>query len=140
MAKIHHPDRVANDQKAIAKEKFAIIHHAYLVLSNGSERKQYDSGSDFFFPRVTRSAEWEQFLKPATNAEMNNARLRYQNSAQEQRDIEREFQNGKGSMTHVLNYLPFMRVEDESRVIAIIKRRIADRAIPLYKIKKIPKK
>lgn len=63
MARIHHPDRVTNDEKSIANEKFALVYQAYRVLSDVQERKKYDNGSDIFFAKATKSAEWESFLK-----------------------------------------------------------------------------
>ena len=61
-------------------------------------------------------------FSPVTDNENDNARMKYQNSIEEERDIEREFISGKGSMTHMLNCLPFMRIKDEERIIAIIKK------------------
>lgn len=72
------------------------------------------------------------------DVDIDNARSTYQNSTKEQRDIEREFCTGKGSMTHILNNFPFMRIEDEPRV-NLLKKFIAD-VIPAHKIKKFPKK
>lgn len=140
LARICHPDRVAEDEKSVAKEKFAIIHQAYVVLSDPREREKYDNGSDVLFARATKSSEWEHFLKPTTDSEFNNARINYQNSAKEQNDIEKEFIAGNGSLTHLLNNIPFMRIEDEMRVIEIIKKSIDDGRIPAKKIKKLPRK
>lgn len=140
LALIHHPDRVNDNEKATAKEKFTILHQAYVILSNIHERQLYDDGSDIMFGKATKSAEWEHFLKPTTDTEINNARLRYQNSSEEENDIRREFQAGGGSMTHILNRLPFMRIDDESRIVNIIKRLTAAGKIPVQKIKKIAKK
>lgn len=140
MALIHHPDRVPTDEKSIAKEKFSIVHQAYLVLSNVQEKQKYDNGSDILFAQATRSAEWEHFLKPANDNDMDNARKKYQNSSEERRDIELQFRAGNGSMTHIMNNIPFMRLEDEPRIIEIIKKLITDGKIPKQKIKKIARK
>lgn len=43
-------------------------------------------------------------------------------------------------MTHIYNNVPFMRVEDEARVLEIIKRLISENKIPKLKIKKIVNK
>lgn len=66
--------------------------------------------------------------------------MKYQNSLEEKRDIEREFLVGKGSMIHMLNNIPFMRIEDETRIIDIIKKLMAEGQLSTQRIKKIPKK
>lgn len=134
-----HPDRVnGNDNdKAIAKENFSIVHHAYAILSDANDRQRYDNGKfDVLFTKTTRSAEWEHFLKPATNDQMNDSRKKYQYSEEETKAIVHEFQAGKGSMTHLMNNVPFMRVEDEPRIIEIIQRLIANGQVSKHKIKK----
>lgn len=66
LALLHHPDRVPESAKAISKEKFAILHQSYVVLSDPNERKLYDEGNDIVFStKATMTAEWERFLKPA---------------------------------------------------------------------------
>lgn len=136
----YHPDRVTSDQKDTAKNKFSIVHQAYDVLCDPNKRKDYDNGNDnVLFVKATKSDEWEHFLKPATNNEIDIARQNYQNSLSEARDIEREYLLGKGSLTHLLNNISFMRVEDESRIIGIIQELVRQEKIPKYKIKKIKK-
>lgn len=140
MARIYHPDRITDiAEKSIAQEKFSIIHQAYSILSNSQERKRYDDGCNVPFSMATKTSEWEQFLKPSTNNDMNNARFSYQNSFDEQCDVEREFCAGKGSMTHILNNIPFMRTEDQPRIVEIIKKSIDEGRIPDIKIKKLKK-
>lgn len=134
-----HPDRVDDKEKFIAKEKFSILHHAYTVLSDTNGRQRYDNGIDVLFTKATRSAEWEHFLKPASDNEINDTRSNYQNSVEELDSIKREFQAGKGSMTHLLNNIPYMRVEDETRIVEIIQTLIANSQVPKHKIKKIKK-
>lgn len=140
LARVHHPDRVCDDDKSIANEKFHVIHQACLVLSDPEQRKRYDDGFNVLFPRPTIVGEWERCLRPVNNADVHTARTLYQNSYKEKCDIEREYLSGKGSMTHMLNNIPFMRVEDEPRVIEIIKRSVIKGKVPKLKIKKIPNK
>lgn len=40
LARICHPDRAAEGEKSVAEEKFAIIHQAYVVLSDPREREK----------------------------------------------------------------------------------------------------
>lgn len=123
----------------MANEKFNIVHQAYIILSDTDKRNQYDAGSDMLFARATVSAQWERFIKPMNNNDIINAREEYQNSEQEKNDILREYKNGKGSMIHILNHLPFMRSEDQNRVIAVINDMVTAGSVEKFKIKKIPK-
>lgn len=139
LAKIYHPDRVASHEKEVAKEKFNIIHNAYSILSDATKKKQYDSGSDVLFTRATVAAMWENYLKPLDNSEIDYARKKYQGSASERKDVIHEFVAGKGSMTHLLNNIPFMRVEDENRIIELIRDLIENGSVLKIPIKKIKK-
>lgn len=138
MVLIHHPDRASDAEKSDANEKFNVLHQAYVILSDPEKKKQYDAGTDILFGNTT-SARWDHFVKPVTTSEINIAREKYQNSNQEECDILREYSKGKGSMTHILNNLPFMRAVDEPRVMAIIMRLIDLGRVQKFKIKKIQK-
>lgn len=139
MVRKYHPDRANDAEKSEANEKFNILHQAYVILSDPDKKKQYDAGSIVLFTKPTISARWDHFLNPVTQNAIDTARQKYQNSHEEECDIMREYNNGKGSMTHLMNNLPFMRREDESRVIAIIMRMIDMGRVEKFQIKKLPK-
>lgn len=138
--KIYHPDRVDENKKADYSEKFNFIHQAYLILSDPEQRKKYDEGADVLFKKSTMTTQWSHFLNPVTNDEIGNARAIYQNSSEEEDDIAREIVAGNGSITHLLNNIPFMRPDDEQRVILIIKKMIDSKNVPPMKLKKLAKK
>lgn len=140
LALIYHPDRVSDDKKSKAKEEFNIIHQAYKILSDVGRKKTYDDGFDVFLSRATISAQWESHLKIVTEDDLDRTRNKYQGSAEEKKDILREIVRGNGSLTHLLNNIPFMRVEDEERITKIVKDLIKDNEIPKTKIKKIAKR
>lgn len=139
LARLYHPDRAEKNEMEEAKAKFNIIHNAYAILSDGEKKRQYDSGTDILFTKPTMAAHWENYLKPLDSIAMKKARDFYRNSKTEKKDIAREFVIGKGSLTHLLNNIPFMRVEDENRVIEIVKSLMDDEKIPKMQIKKIKK-
>lgn len=131
LAKIHHPDRVPEEQKFAAKERFSVIHQAYSILVNAETKTIYDAGKkDILFPKTTVAAKWEQYIKTTKNEDVESARAKYQGTSAEEADVLREFTKGNGSMTHLFNVIPFMRYEDEDRIIAILKRRIEEGKIP----------
>lgn len=136
----YHPDRVTDEKKSEAKEKFNSIHQAYSVLSDGEKKKAYDDGLDIFFTRATVSAQWESHLKVLELDDFVRARKKYQNSEEEKMDIICETKRGNGSLTHLLHNVPFMRGEDEGRIIKLINQLILDGKLPKMKLKRIAKK
>lgn len=140
LAKKYHPDRVEEAERSSAKDRFYIIHQAYTILSNQESKDKYDSGcSSGSLIGLTIAAKWEQHMKTVTKNDMEEASKRNKNSAAEEEDIIRELTFGNGSMTHLLSSLPFMRAEDEGRLIVIIKTLKQEGKIPeAMKIKKIP--
>lgn len=40
----------------------------------------------------------------------------------EERDIRKAYEGGKGCMNYMMNCVPFMTVEDEPRIIEVVKR------------------
>lgn len=140
LAKLHHPDKASEDEKLTANEKFSIIHQAYSLLSDTERRAQYDAGSNVVFANATVFAQWEYFIKPISDNDYDNARKKYQNSEKERLDILREYKRGNGSMIHMLNNIPFMRIEEEKRIIGVITAMMNDGTIKeKLKIKKIQK-
>lgn len=139
MAKLHHPDRVASNEKEDAKDKFNIIHNAYSILSDATKKRLYDSGSGVLFTKATVAATWENYLKPVNDNEIEAARKKYQGSSKEKMDIIHAFNASNGSMTYLLNNIPFMRIEDENRVIEVIRELISKKELKKIPIKKIEK-
>lgn len=122
LAKIHHPDRVQGE-KSDANERFNILHQAYSILSNPDTKSIYDCDNKcVHFDRRSFSTKWEHYVRTIDSNDIEIARKKYQGGLDEERDIIREFELGKGSMTHLYNVIPFMRYEDENRIIDIIKR------------------
>lgn len=140
LARIYHPDRVDKTQTAEANEKFAALHLAYSILADPEKKKAYDAGdSNVIFTKTTLAGKWEQFIQTVEGADIERAKTKYQGSVAEQNDIMREIINGNGSMTHLFNTIPFMRYEDEARMIAMVKELIDTGKIPKIVIRKIQK-
>lgn len=138
LAKVHHPDRVAEADKNEAKERFNIIHNAYSILSNAQTKAIYDAdGTDIFLSKLTVAAKWDQYMKIVKTEDIECAKAKYQGSSVEEADILREFIIGKGSVTHLMNVIPFMRYEDENRIIGILKRCMEEGKIEKMVIRKI---
>lgn len=138
LALIHHPDRTENTDKTIAMDKFNVLHLAYSILSNPQTKTLYDKGeSNMTLGNTTPAEKWSQYLRIVNSTDIGCARQKYQGSAKEESDILREFVIGNGSITHLFNVIPFMRFEDESRIIQIVKKCIEIGKLPKISIKKI---
>lgn len=139
MARKYHPDRVPDEEKSVATDKFNVVHQAYSILANDETKNRYDNGdTDVIFSKKTRSGRWEQHLKTVSNDDFERAAQKYKNSAEEEKDIIREIVVGNGSMKHLLNHIPFMRIEDQPRILSIISELIkANKISNNIKIKKI---
>lgn len=140
MSLAYHPDRVSPNDKDEASSKFNIVHNAYSVLSDSEKKQLYDNGSDILFTKTSIAANWENYLKPLNEVDIDSARKAYQNSESEEIDLIREVVIGNGSLTHLLNTIPFMRVEDENRIIESVVELMSLGKIPKITIKKLPKR
>lgn len=136
----YHPDRVGKDERVEASAKFNIVHNAYTILSDSEKRKLYDDGCDILFTKKTIAAQWEHYLKPMTSNAIESARQAYQGSEREHSDLIREFKIGNGSLTHLMNTIPFFRYEDENRIIESLQELMSLGKIPVMPIKKLAKK
>lgn len=138
MARIYHPDRVDESEKENAKNKFNILHRAYSILTNADTKSRYDAG-DFrvLNDKIAPIEKWDHYIRIVDSSDIECARRRYQDSSREEGDILREFVHGNGSMTHLMNTIPFMRLEDEPRIIHFVKRSIGLGKIPKIPIRKI---
>lgn len=139
LAKKYHPDRVTTEDKSVTNEKFNVIHQAYAILTNSEKKQCYDNGKvDVVFSKKTKSAHWERHIKVVPDDAFEQAANEYKNSAKEKEDISQEIVKGNGSMTHLMNHIPFMRTEDQPRIMEIIKELMKTNKIPSdIKIKKI---
>lgn len=139
LARIYHPDRTAVHEKAEACAKFNIIHNAYAILSDPIKMSLYDGGSNVLFSNITIAARWENYVRPIDDGELCAARNKYNGSNEEEEDLIREFTLGNGSLIHLLNTIPFMRIEDEVRIVDLLKKFMADGKIPKTTIKRLRK-
>lgn len=99
----------------------------------------YDSGQFKVIPATDSKSKWDHFIKTTDSHDIEFARKNYQGSLKEQNDIIRETIIGNGSMTHLLNNIPFMRHDDEIRMTEFIKDCFKTGKIPKMQIKKLRK-
>ncbi|KAL5275768.1 DNAJC9 family protein [Megaselia abdita] len=133
-----HPDRVSEDEKAEATEKFKILAKIYEVLTDKTKRSLYDEqgivdddGDNNFLSWLEL---WKSIFKPITELDIDNYKKEYIGSDIEKKDIKKAYLNHKGCLDKMSDCVQFMDVENEARIIDIVKEMIASEEVPEYKI------
>lgn len=133
-----HPDRVSEEEKQEATEKFKVLSKIHSVLSDKDKRILYnekgiiDDDDDDSLGTKWLSM-WQQFFKPISNEDITNFEKKYIGSDLERNDVKKAYLNGKGCINFMINSVPFMDCEDEPRISDIIKGMIASGEVPEYK-------
>lgn len=132
-----HPDRVPEDEKELATEKFKVLTKLHLTLTTKDKRALYDEqgivGDDDDSFGSGWLDLWRQFFKPISEEDIDNYEKQYIGSDIEKRDILKAYEGGKGCLNYMFNHVPFMTVESEPRIIEVVKTMIANGEVPEYK-------
>lgn len=133
-----HPDRVSENEKSEATEKFKVVSKIYEVLTDSSKRSLYDEqgivdddGDSNFLSWLEL---WKTVFKPITEEDIDNYKKEYVGSELEKADIKKSYLNNKGCIDRMSDCVQFMDVEHEPRIIDIVKEMIASNEVPDYKI------
>lgn len=133
-----HPDRVKENEKADATEKFKVLSKIYSILSDKDKRALYDEkgviDDDDDSTGTKWMTMWQQFFKPISTEDISNFEKVYIGSELERNDIKKAYLAGKGCINYMFNSVPFMSCEDEPRIYGIVKEMIATEEVPEYKI------
>lgn len=134
-----HPDRVSEEEKEIATEKFKVLTKLHLVLTTKEKRALYDEqgivgdDDDEAFGANWMDT-WRQFFKPISEEDITNYEKQYVGSDLEKTDIKKAYLNGNGCMDFIFNSVPFMTIESEPRIIEIVKEMIQKEEVPEYQL------
>lgn len=133
-----HPDRVSEDEKAEATEKFKVLAKIYEVLTDKTKRELYDEqgivddeGDGNFASWLEL---WKTIFKPITEDDIDNYKKEYIGSDIEKLDIKKAYLNNKGCINKMSDCVQFMDMENEARIISIVKEMIDAGEIEEYKI------
>lgn len=120
-----HPDRVAEEGKEEATEKFKILTKINTILTDPNKKAIYDEqgiiDDDGETDLTNWLTLWRQFFKPVTVTDIEKFQKEYIGSSTEERDIRKAYLGGKGCINYMMNSVPFMTVEDEPRIIELVK-------------------
>ncbi|XP_055683543.1 J domain-containing protein CG6693 [Lutzomyia longipalpis] len=134
-----HPDRVPEDEKEEATEKFKILGKLHAVLSDPDKKKLYDENGvidddDEEGKLSTWLEMWKAIFKPISDEDIGNYQKSYVGSELEKNDIKKAYLGGKGCINYMMSAVPFMSVEDEPRIIELVKEWIEAGEVPEYKV------
>ncbi|XP_076242254.1 dnaJ homolog subfamily C member 9-like [Calliopsis andreniformis] len=133
-----HPDRVEEEIKTEATEKFKVLGRIYSILSDSEKRKVYDQSGEY----DEESEEvmlrnwadyWRSLFKKITVEDINNYKSTYTGSEIEVKDLKRAYMDSKGDMDYILEAVPFTNCDDEPRIQTIILDLIEKGEVPEYK-------
>ncbi|XP_016922034.1 dnaJ homolog subfamily C member 9 [Apis cerana] len=133
-----HPDRVEEDIKAEATEKFKVLGRIHSILSDNEKRKiydqsgQYDEESEEIMMR-NWADYWKSLFKKISVEDINNYEKNYKGSDIEINDLKRAYMDSKGDMDYILETVPFTNCDDEPRLHNIIQGLIEKGEVPEYK-------
>lgn len=133
-----HPDRVKENEKTTATEKFKVLSKVYSILCDKDKRALYDEqgviDDDDDSNGTKWMTMWQQFFKPISTEDIENFEKVYIGSELERNDIKKAYLAGKGCINYMFNSVPFMSCEDEPRIYGIVKEMIATEQVPEYKL------
>ncbi|OHE98027.1 DnaJ domain-containing protein, partial [Colletotrichum orchidophilum] len=136
----NHPDKVSDDQRDDAKEKFQSIAFAYAILSDPARRKRYDAtGSTSESIVDSEGFNWsdyyrEQFQDAISADAIEKFAKKYKGSEEEKDDILIAYEKAKGDMDGIYESVMLSDVlEDDERFRNIIDEAIASEDVLAYK-------
>ncbi|KAK1759556.1 hypothetical protein QBC47DRAFT_372379 [Echria macrotheca] len=136
----HHPDKVSEDKRNEAKEKFQGIAFAYAVLSDPARRKRYDeTGSTSEAIVDSEGFSWseyyrEQFQDAISEDAINKFAAEYKGSDEEKDDILAVYEEFEGDMDAIYEHVMLSNVlEDDERIRKIIDDAIESGDVEPYK-------
>lgn len=136
-----HPDRVKDDEKSKATEKFKVLSKVYQVLSDKDKRDLYDEQGIIDEEDEVSEGKlsswldlWRQMFKKLTEEDISNYEKSYVGSELERNDMKKAYLLGKGCINRIMNEVPFLNVEDEPRLQKVIREMIDAGEVPEYKI------
>ncbi|CAF4767074.1 unnamed protein product [Pieris macdunnoughi] len=135
-----HPDRVKDDEKIEATEKFKVLGAVHAILSDKEKRELYDTtnsvddDNDNVVEDRDWSVYWRGLFKKITEEDIVAYEKEYIGSEEEKKDLKNAYLAGKGDLDYIVDHVQFARSEQESRLRGILTDMIDQGEIPSYKI------
>ncbi|OAA78951.1 DnaJ domain protein [Akanthomyces lecanii RCEF 1005] len=136
----HHPDKVADSERAKAHETFQAVAFAYAVLSDPARRKRYDTtGSTAESIVDSEGFNWsefyrEQFKDAISTDAIEKFAEKYKGSDEEKDDVLIAYEQCAGDMDALFEHVILSSVvDDEERFRVIIDEAIEKDDVPAFK-------
>lgn len=130
-----HPDRVEQDQKKVATEKFQVLGKIHSVLQDKAKRKLYDDFGEFD-EEIDASFNWMDYwrsmFKKIEIKDIENYEKEYIGSEIELKDIKKAYITTKGNMDKILEMVPFSNCDNEERIIEIVQKMVDNGEVLRY--------
>jgi len=132
-----HPDRVAEEEKEVATEKFKVLGKIHAILNDAEKRAVYDDtgcleDEDFVDDNKDWNEYWRLLFKEVTFEDLTEYEEKYKGSEEELKDIKAAYEQGEGCMQTILDSVLFTTYEDEGRLRKIIQKLIKKGELPEY--------
>lgn len=130
-----HPDRVEENKKLVATEKFKVLGKVHSILQDKEKRKVYDDCGEFDEESEAPfnwMEYWQAMFKPITKADYEKYKEEYFGSEAEIRDIKSAYVGGKGNMDYLLEMVPFSSPESEPRIMEVVRKLIDAKEVEEY--------
>ncbi|KAF4447004.1 DnaJ like subfamily C member 9 [Fusarium austroafricanum] len=135
----NHPDKVPQDQKEAAHEKFQGITFAYAILSDPARRKRYDeTGSTSESIVDSEGFNWsdyyrEQYKESVSGDSIEKFAKKYKGSDEEKGDVLDAYEDCEGDMDALYERVILSDVlEDDERFREIIDKAIKNKKVPSF--------
>ncbi|KAJ8727575.1 hypothetical protein PYW07_001694 [Mythimna separata] len=135
-----HPDRVEEEEKLEATEKFKVLGSIHAILTDKDKRTLYDEtkcvDDEDFNVIIDRdwSFYWRVLFKKITDEDIRAYEKEYVGSALEREDIKQVYLTAKGDMNYIVDHVQFARTDQEPRIRELLNEMIKSGEVPEYKI------
>ncbi|XP_059046053.1 dnaJ homolog subfamily C member 9 [Achroia grisella] len=134
-----HPDRVEENEKLEATEKFKVLGSIHAILTDENKRAVYDETKSVDDDDYNEIAErdwmvyWRLLFKKITLEDIKAYEKEYAGSQQEREDLKQAYMTGKGNMDYIVDHVQFARTENEPRIREVLNEMIEKGEIPSYR-------
>lgn len=135
MSLLVHPDRVADNEKAVSTEKFKVLGNVHSILQDKEKRKCYDDTGEIDEENDSSfnwMEYWRAIFKNIDRKDIENYEKNYIGSDIELRDIKKAYVSSKGNMDLILELVPFSNCDSEPRILEIVRKMVDNGEVEEY--------
>ncbi|CAG9770440.1 unnamed protein product [Ceutorhynchus assimilis] len=130
-----HPDKVEQNHKEEATEKFKILCKIHSILQDERKRRIYDKYG-YFDEGTDIAFNWKDYWLSVFNKielkDIQKYEEEYVGSETERRDIKWAYETSKGSMDFILDAVEFSNFESQPRIIEIVREMVDNGKVKEY--------